>query len=64
MINVCIIGLGYWGKKVLRSIKKIKRIKNVQIIKSRKDKNKVNVNNLKWVFVTTPTNSHYQLVKE
>ena len=64
MINVCLIGLGYWGKKVLRSIKKIKRIKNIQIIKNRKDKNKVNLNNLKWVFVTTPTNSHYQLVKE
>ena len=64
MINVCIIGLGYWGKKVLRSIKKIKKIKNVQIIKSRKDKNKVNLNNLKWIFVTTPTNSHYQLVKK
>jgi len=64
MINVCIIGLGNWGKKVLRSLKKIKRIKNIQIIKNRKDKKKINLNNLKWVFITTPTNSHYQLVKK
>lgn len=64
MINVCLIGLGNWGKKVLRSIKKIKKIKNIQVIKSRKDKNKVNLDNLKWVFVTTPTKSHYKLVKK
>ena len=64
MTNVCLIGLGNWGKKVLRSLKKIKRIKNIQIIKNRKDKKKVNLNNLKWVFITTPTNSHYQLVKK
>ena len=64
MTNVCLIGLGNWGKKVLRSLKKIKKIKNIQIIKNRKDKKKVNLNNLKWVFITTPTNSHYQLVKK
>ena len=64
MTNVCLIGLGNWGKKVLRSLKKIKRIKNIQIIKNRKDKKKINLNNLKWVFITTPTNSHYQLVKK
>ena len=64
MTNVCLIGVGNWGKKVLRSLKKIKRIKNIQIIKNRKDKKKINLNNLKWVFITTPTNSHYQLVKK
>ena len=64
MTNVCLIGLGSWGKKILRSLKKIKRIKNIQIIKNRKDKKKINLNNLKWVFITTPTNSHYQLVKK
>ena len=64
MTNVCLIGLGSWGKKVLRSLKKIKRIKNIQIIKNRKDKKKINLNNLKWVFIATPTNSHYQLVKK
>ena len=64
MTNVCLIGLGNWGKKVLRSLKKIKKIKNIQIIKNRKDKKKINLNNLKWVFITTPTNSHYQLVKK
>ena len=64
MTNVYLIGLGNWGKKVLGSLKKVKRIKNIQIIKNRKDKKKVNLNNIKWVFITTTTNSHYQLVKK
>ena len=28
MTNVCVIGVGNWGKKVLNSIKKIKNIKS------------------------------------
>ena len=64
MINVCVIGLGKWGKKVLNSIKKIKKIKSIQIVKNRRDKTKVNLNNLNWVFVTTPTNNHYSTVKK
>ena len=64
MINVCVIGLGNWGKKVLNSIKKIKNINSIQIIKNRRDKTKVNLNNLNWVFVTTPTNNHYSTVKK
>ena len=53
MINVCVIGLGNWGKKVLNSIKKIKKIISIQIVKNRRDRTKVNLNNLNWVFVTT-----------
>ena len=64
MINVCLIGLGNWGKKVLNSIKKIKKIKSIQIVRNRRDKTKVNLNNLNWVFVTTPTNNHYSTVKK
>ena len=64
MINVCVIGLGNWGKKVLNSIKKIKNIKSIQIVKNRRDRTKVNLNNLNWVFVTTPTNNHYSTVKK
>ncbi len=64
MINVCLIGLGSWGKKVLKSLKKIKQIKKIQVIKNRKDKNKVNLNNLNWIFVTTSTNNHYSIVKK
>ena len=64
MINVCVIGLGNWGKKVLNSIKKIKNIKSIQIVKNRRDKTKVNLNNLNWVFVTTSTNNHYSTVKK
>ncbi len=64
MINVCLIGLGSWGKKVLKSLKKIKQIKKIQVIKNRRDKNKVNLNNLNWIFVTTSTNNHYSIVKK
>ena len=64
MINVCVIGLGNWGKKVLKSLRKIKKINNIQIIKNRKDKNKVNLSNLNWVLITTSNNTHYGLVKK
>ncbi len=64
MINVCLIGLGSWGKKVLNSIKKVKQIKNIQIIKNRKDKKKILLNDVNWIFVTTPTNNHYSIVKK
>ena len=63
-MNVCLIGLGYWGKKILFSLKKIKKIKNIQIIKNRRDKNKINFVNLRWIFIATNTYSHYSLVKK
>ena len=64
MTNVCVIGLGSWGKKVLNSIKKIDKINSIQIVKNRKNKTKINFKNLNWVFVTTPTNNHYSTVKK
>ena len=37
-MNVCLIGLGEWGKKLLASLKSIKKIEKIVIIKSRRDK--------------------------
>ena len=64
MKNVCLIGYGYWGKIVYKSLKKIKSIKKVLIIKSRKNKNTINLNNVDWVIITATNTSHFSLVKK
>ena len=63
MTNVCLIGYGKWGKKVLSSLKEIKTIKKIYIIKSRNDKKK-KINNISWVFVTTNISNHFSVVKK
>ena len=64
MKNVCLIGYGYWGKIVYKSLKKIKSIKKILIIKSRKNKNTINLNNIDWVIITATNTSHFNLVKK
>ena len=64
MINVCLIGYGNWGKKVLHSLREIKTIKKIYLIKNRKDKKNIVDNNLKWIFVTANVSSHYSIVKK
>ena len=64
MKNVCLIGYGIWGKKVLKALKKIKSIKKIHVIKSKSSKNKINFNNLDWVIIATNNNSHYKLVRK
>ena len=64
MINVCLIGYGEWGKKVFNSLNNIKQIKEIQLIKNRRDKTKINLKNLEWIFITTNVASHYHLVKK
>tara|TARA_B100001121_G_C18688785_1_gene621997 strand:+ start:1963 stop:2688 length:726 start_codon:yes stop_codon:yes gene_type:complete len=64
MKNVCLIGYGNWGKIVFKSLKKIKSIKKIFIIKSRKNKNTINLNNVDWVIITATNTSHFSLVKK
>jgi len=64
MKNVCLIGYGNWGKIVFKSLKKIKSIKKIFIIKSRKNKNTISLNNIDWVIITATNTSHFSLVKK
>jgi hypothetical protein len=61
--NVIVIGNGKWGKKVINILKKHSKI--IKIINS-KDNYKdlqINLNNIDWVFVLTPVQTHFKIVK-
>ena len=64
MRNVCLIGLGSWGKTLLNSLKGIKKFKNITVIKNRKDQTKINYKSIKWAFISVSTLNHYNVVKK
>ena len=63
-MNVCLIGLGEWGKKLLASLKSIKKIEKIVIIKSRRDKINFIDKNIQWAFISVNTSNHYGTVKK
>ena len=63
-MNVCLIGLGNWGKKLLSSLKGLKKIKNITVIKNRKDRTKINYKTTEWAFISVNTTKHYNVVKK
>jgi hypothetical protein len=63
-MNVCLIGLGSWGKRLLNSIKGIRKIKTITVIKNRKDQTKINYKSIKWAFISVSTLNHYNVVKK
>ena len=63
-MNVCLIGLGNWGKKLLNSIKGIRKIKTITVVKNRKDRTKINYKAIEWAFVSVNTSKHYNVLKK
>ncbi len=63
-MNICLIGLGSWGKRLLNSIKGIRKIKTITVIKNRKDQTKINYKSIKWAFISVSTLNHYNVVKK
>jgi hypothetical protein len=58
--NVGVIGCGKWGKKI---IKELKIISNIKFIYNSKDVYKKFNKEIDWIFILTPVNTHYRLVK-
>jgi hypothetical protein len=61
--NIIVIGNGTWGKKIINVLKKHSKI--VKIINSKdnyKDQH-INLSNIDWVFVLTPVQTHFNIVK-
>tara|TARA_Y100000816_G_scaffold292035_1_gene285505 strand:- start:1389 stop:2129 length:741 start_codon:yes stop_codon:yes gene_type:complete len=61
--NVALIGRGKWGgvlKKKLNDLSNLKSVsgKNYSLF------SEIKKNNIKWVFIATSNNSHYQIVKK
>ena len=60
MMNVGLIGYGYWGK-IIHS--KLKLISDVKFICRSKDTYVDKLDLVDWVFVVTPDNTHYEITK-
>lgn len=62
-VNVGLIGKGKWGKNIE---KKLKVLANLKFVSGKKNnlKNDIKKNNIEWVFVATPNNTHYKIVKK
>jgi len=60
MMNVGLIGFGYWGK-IVHS--KLEQVSNVKFICRSKDTYVDKLDSVDWVFVVTPDNTHYEIVK-
>jgi MinD-like ATPase involved in chromosome partitioning or flagellar assembly len=59
-MNVGLIGNGYWGKILLS---KLKEISNVKFICSSKDDYTSKLDLIDWVFIATPNDTHFDIVK-
>ncbi len=60
MINIGLIGYGKWGK-VLH--KKLYNICDIVFVCTSKDNYQSKLKDVDWVFVATPDNTHYEIVK-
>lgn len=67
-MKVLLIGYGYWGKKIFATLSSIKDIKVLVFDKKNKDLDLEKIlaenKNINHVFIATPEETHYQLVKK
>jgi len=59
-MQVGLIGKGYWGKILLP---KLEKISNVKFVCGSKDDYKTKLDLVDWVFIATPNDTHYEIVK-
>ena len=59
--KIGVIGCGNWGLKVIKILKKISRVEFV--CDSKSNLKKLSLNKIDWIFILTPDNTHYNLVK-
>jgi len=61
VIKVCLIGYGKWGKKIYQ---KTKKIFDYKFILKKKDTIYNYIDNIDWIIVASPTNTHFKIVKK
>jgi|TARA_R110000822_G_scaffold136701_1_gene274202 MinD-like ATPase involved in chromosome partitioning or flagellar assembly len=59
-MNIGLIGKGYWGTILLS---KLEKIGNVKFICNSKDNYKTKLDLVDWVFIATPNDTHFDIVK-
>ena len=62
-IEVGLIGRGKWGSKIRSKLIKVTNLKFC-IGKKNNLLSEIKKNNIKWVFIATPNNTHYSIVKK
>ena len=62
-INVGLVGKGNWGRKIEN---KLIKLSNLKFVCGKKNKliSDIKKNNIKWVFVASPNDTHYDIVKK
>ena len=60
MKDVGLIGCGYWGNILLS---KLKKLSNLKFVCRSKDNYIHQLNSVKWIFIATPNDTHYEIVK-
>jgi len=59
-MRVGLIGKGYWGKILLS---KLEKISDVKFVYGSKDDYITKLNSVDWIFIATPNDTHYNIVK-
>jgi hypothetical protein len=59
-MNTGLIGTGYWGQ-IIKT--KLIKFSNLEIIQNSKNLDLTKFNNIDWVFIATPVETHYNLTK-
>ena len=59
-MQVGLIGKGYWGKILLS---KLEKVSNVLFVFGSKDDYKSKLDLVDWIFIATPNDTHYEIVK-
>ena len=62
-IDVGLIGKGKWGSNIKKSLHKIANLR-FAIGKKEKFLSTIAKNNIKWIFIATPNNTHYSIIKK
>ncbi len=61
MLNTCLVGYGNWGKLLYKKLKKITKV--IKILNS-KNYSLKGLDEVDWIIIATPNNTHYKIVKD
>ena len=61
MIRTGLVGNGYWGKKISD---KLDKYSNKIFVQNTSNYNTELFRNVDWVFIVTPANTHFKIVKD
>ena len=61
MLNICLVGYGKWGKLLYKKLIEITKVKKILNSKNYSLKE---LDNVDWIVIATPNNTHYKIIKD